>query len=85
VKRSELGLTETQAETPINVNGKMWSLEDVSEFLYRQRRQQNENRDNEKIAALRNELAELRKNALDVGDRELIGVADALEKSASDL
>lgn len=85
MKRSELGLTETQAETPINVNGKMWSLEDVSEFLYRQRRQQNENRDNEKIAALRNELAELRKNALDVGDRELIGVADALEKSASDL
>ena len=85
MKRSELGLTETQAETPINVNGKMWSLEDVSEFLYRQRRQQNENRDNEKIAALRNELAELRKNALDVGDRELVGVADALEKSASDL
>jgi hypothetical protein len=85
VKQSDLGLTETQAETPINVNGEMWTLKAVSEFLYRQRRQQNENRDNEKITALRNELAELRENALDVGDRELVGVADALEKSASDL
>lgn len=85
MQRSELGLTETQAETPINVNGEMLTLQEVAEFLYRQRRQQNENRDNEKITTLRNELAELRENALDVGDRELIGVADALEKSASDL
>jgi cell fate (sporulation/competence/biofilm development) regulator YmcA (YheA/YmcA/DUF963 family) len=80
VQRSNLGLTETQAETPINVNGKMWTLEAIAEFLYRQRR--TENPDREKIAAISDELAQLQKEALELGDRQLIGAADALEKSA---
>jgi hypothetical protein len=52
-----------------------------AEFLYQQRR--TENPDREKIAAIRDELARLREDALKIGDRQLIGAADALHESAT--
>ncbi|SEO05250.1 hypothetical protein SAMN05216388_1007155 [Halorientalis persicus] len=78
--REQLGLTETQAEIPINVGGEMWTLLDVAQHLYDARR--NDEIDRQQASEIAAELQQLRENAREVGDSEMLGVADALEKSA---
>ena len=77
---SQLGLTEQQARTPIHVNGELWTLRETAQYLHDKRRADNPNR--QKALGLAAELARLRREAKEVGDSELVGAADALEKSA---
>jgi hypothetical protein len=81
--REELGLTEVQAQTPIHVNGEPWTLLEAARYLHDARRDDDPNR--RKTLGLAAELARLRREARDIGDMELVGAADALEKSAREV
>jgi len=81
--RQELGLTTEQAETPIHVNGEMWTLLDAARYLHDAHR--SDNPDQLVVFILGTELTRLRQEAKTVGDSELIGAADALEKSAREI
>ena len=81
--REQLGLTEEQSQTPIHVNGEVWTVLEAARYLYNARRDDNPNRT--KALGLAAELARLRREAQEVGDSELVGAADALEKSAREL
>ena len=81
--REQLGLAEEQSQTPIHVNGEVWTVLEAARYLYDARRDDNPNR--KKALGLAAELARLRREARDVGDRELVGAADALEKSAREV
>lgn len=78
--KEQLGLTEEQATVPIHVNGEMWTLLKAARYLYDARRDDDPNR--RRALELAAELARLRTEARQVEDTELIGAADALEKSA---
>ena len=81
--REQLGLTEEQATTPIHVDGELWTLLEAARYLHDARRGDDPNR--RKALGLAAELARLRREARDVGDTELVGAADALEKSAREV
>jgi hypothetical protein len=81
--REELGLTEEQAQTPIHAYGEMWTLLEAARYLHHARREDDPNRT--KAFALSAELSRLRRESQEVGDSELIGAADALEKSAREV
>lgn len=81
--KEQLGLTEEQAVIPINVNGEMWTLLEAARYLRDARRDADPNR--KKALGLAAELARLRREARDMEDTELIGAADALEKSAREV
>jgi len=81
--RQQLGLTEAQATTPIHVNGEMWTLLEAARYLRDARQDDDPNR--KKALGLAAELARLRREAVDMKDSELIGAADALEKSAREI
>lgn len=80
---SQLGLTEEQAATPIHVSGELWTLQETAQYLRNAHQADNPNR--KKALGLAAELARLRREAKEVGDTELIGAADALEKSAREV
>ncbi|MDB2294329.1 hypothetical protein PM085_19135 [Halorubrum ezzemoulense] len=81
--KEDLGLTEEQATTPIHVNGELWTLLEAARYLHDARRDDNPNR--KKALELAAELARLRQESQDMGDTELVGAADALEKSAREV
>jgi len=81
--RNQLGLTEEQAQTPIHVNGELWTLLEAARYLHDARRDDDPNR--KKALGLAAELARLRRESQDMGDTELVGAADALEKSAREI
>ena len=61
----------------------MWTILEVARYLHNARRDDDPNR--RKALGLAAELARLRREARDVGDSELVGAADALEKSAREV
>lgn len=79
----ELGLTEELAATPIHVDGEMWSLLEAARYLRNAHTEDNPNR--KQALGLSVELARLRREAQAVEDTELLGAADALEKSAREV
>jgi len=81
--RGELGLTEEQAQTPIHVNGEVWTILEAARYLYDARRDDEQNR--RKALGLAAEMVRLRREARDIEDMELVGAADALEKSAREV
>jgi hypothetical protein len=81
--KEELGLTVEQARTPIHVNGELWTLLEAARYLHDARRDGNPNR--KKALGLAAELARLRRESQKIGDTELVGAADALEKSAREV
>jgi hypothetical protein len=81
--KEQLGLTEEQATTPIHVNGELWTLLEAARYLRDARRDDDPNR--KKALGLAAELARLRRESQEMGDMELVGVADALEKSAREV
>jgi len=81
--REQLGLTEEQAQTPIRVNEEMWTILEAARYLYNAHR--SDDYDPQKVLLLMVEFDRLREEARDMGDRELVGAADALEKSARDI
>jgi len=76
-------LTEEQATTPIHVNGELWTLLEAARYLYDARR--GDDLDPQEILLVMVELDRLREEAENVEDTELVGAADALEKSARDV
>lgn len=81
--RDQLGLTDELAKVPIHVDEEIWTLLETARYLYKARRRDT---DKPRLALeLSAELARLRREAQDVGDPELVGAADALEKSARSL
>ena len=82
-QKEQLGLSEEQATTPIHVNGELWTLLETARYLRDARRDDNPNR--KKALELAAELARLRRESQDMGDTELVGAADALEKSAREV
>ncbi|WP_141134084.1 hypothetical protein [Halorubrum ezzemoulense] len=82
-QKEQLGLSEEQATTPIHVNGELWTLLEAARYLRGTRRDDNPNR--KKALELAAELARLRRESQDMGDMELVGAADALEKSAREV
>jgi len=81
--REQLGLTEEQATTPIHVNGEIWTLLEAARYLYDARRDDDPNR--KKALELAAEMARLRRGSQERGNTELVGAADALEKSAREI
>lgn len=81
--KEQLGLTEEQATTPIHVNGELWTLLEAARYLRDARRDDDPNR--KKALGLAAELARLRRESQEMGDTELVGAADALEKSAREV
>lgn len=81
--KEQLGLTEAQATTPIHVNGELWTLLEAARYLRDARRDDDPNR--KKTLGLAAELARLRRESQEMGDTELVGAADALEKSAREV
>jgi len=81
--REQLGLTVEQSKTPIHVNGELWTLLEAAQYLYEARRDDNPNR--KKALRLAVELARLRREAQDMEDTQIVGAADALEKSAREI
>ena len=81
--KEQLGLSEEQATTPIHVNGELWTLLEAARYLRDARRDDDPNR--ERVLGLAAELARLRRESQDMGDTELVGAADALEKSAREV
>ena len=79
----QLGLTEEQATTPIHVNGELWTLLEAARYLHDARRDGNPNR--KRVLELAAELARLRRESQEMGDTELVGATDALEKSAREI
>ncbi len=58
-------------------------MQETAQYLHDARRADNPNR--RKALGLAAELARLRREAKEIGDMELIGAADALEKSAREV
>ena len=61
----------------------MWTILEAARYLYDARRDDDPNQ--KKALGLAAELARLRREAREVGDKELVGAADALEKSAREV
>ena len=79
----QFGLTEEQATTPIHVNRELWTLLEAARYLYDARRGDDLNP--QEMLLVMVELDRLREEAENVEDTELVGAADALEKSARDV
>jgi hypothetical protein len=77
------GFTEELAKVPIHINGEMWTLLKVARYLRDARRDDDPNR--KKALGLAAELARVRREAENIGDMELVGATDALEKSAREI
>jgi hypothetical protein len=81
--REQFGLTEEQATTPIRINEEMWTILEAARYLYNAPR--SGDYDPQKVLLLMVEFDRLREEAEDMEDPELIGAADALEKSAREM
>ena len=76
-------MSEEQAQTPIHVGKEMWTILEAARYIYNAHR--SDDRDPQKVALLMIEFDRLREEARDMEDQELVGAADALEKSARDI
>lgn len=78
--KDKLGLTDSLAAVPIHVAGDMMTLHETASLLYDARRESNP--DERQALLLSAELGRLYREAEHVGDTELAGAAQALERSA---